>query len=751
MDIRTIRFVLRHVFASLGVASIILATASGGAVIDDAKAEAAKDAEAKEEAKLLNKKEEVRNPAVEAILANKPATPAELIRSAKILADLKRADLAKPMLKKALEANLSPEDLIRLGEEIGSPTLIAVAANGELRPEGANIAEAVFSAMRARLRDPQYVDSLIEKTCDPSPEVRARAAHTLSQEPGLAVSALLRAMKNADAKKLLLLSEAFRVIGKSATGPLVAALQGGDEETKLAAVEMFGRCGDRAADVFLLGPVASSKSSPALKKAAVEALERLGGATPTPQQAAQTLVESAQLYFGGKMKIAGEVNGKVMVWRWDADKREAVGEEKDAEDGARILAARFAADAIEAAPQNSFIRQLYWATLLESLAYAQGLEKPLDFEALKKASSQGEPDAAALVAAMDLALKSKRPAAARLCADGLAEIGKAEEVLYPTKGESVLVRGVRDDDRRVRLASAKAIIALKPEKAYPGSSELLPALGYFISTSGERRCLLAGPNATEMQRWATLLSSLGYHAEIAFNGQEAAKLLLATPDHEFAMIDMGISRPTAELLAQQLRHDNRAADLRIGFVAREGYFDQADRAAANDPLSRSFARAQDEQGFRFQLERLQSLRLREFVGFEERQREADAAVAALLELSQTGTKIYEWAPIQKSVLSALLSPVMLGKALPLAVRFNSPEMQTSLLKLVNRANLSPEMRESALAAFQRHVRTHGILLTSEEIRRQYDVYNRSEKLDKATQKLLGDSLDCLEGKTAEKK
>jgi hypothetical protein len=57
-----------------------------------------------------------------------------------------------------------------------------------------------------------------------------------------------------------------------------------------------------------------------------------------------------------------------------------------------------------------------------------------------------------------------------------------------------------------------------------------------------------------------------------------------------------------------------------------------------------------------------------------------------------------------------------------------------------------DLRQASADAFRANAKANGILLTTEEIRRQYDRYNQSEKAEKETQKILGEILDGLESK-----
>ena len=64
------------------------------------------------------------SPAVAAILETNPTTPAELVRAAKILADLQRPDLGKQLLARVIAAKLNPQQLADLAERFGSPTFL---------------------------------------------------------------------------------------------------------------------------------------------------------------------------------------------------------------------------------------------------------------------------------------------------------------------------------------------------------------------------------------------------------------------------------------------------------------------------------------------------------------------------------------------------------------------------------------------------------------------------------------------------
>jgi hypothetical protein len=68
-----------------------------------------------------------------------------------------------------------------------------------------------------------------------------------------------------------------------------------------------------------------------------------------------------------------------------------------------------------------------------------------------------------------------------------------------------------------------------------------------------------------------------------------------------------------------------------------------------------------------------------------------------------------------------------------------------LLNLASRQQQPLDVRQLAAAAFEQSVHRYGVRLAPSEIVEQYDRYNQSAKLDKATQQLLGAILDTIEG------
>ncbi len=345
---------------------------------------------------------------------------------------------------------------------------------------------------------------------------------------------------------------------------------------------------------------------------------------------------------------------------------------------------------------------------------------------------------------MQFAVLRGHTAAAAVAAEMLGRKGTAEKLIYRGAKPTPLVRALRHPDRRLRMAALGAIFKLQPTKRFPGSSYVTQSLGFFAASSGKPRALVAGPGTEASRILGGWLAENGYEVDTATTGRELILLSVASPDYELALIDVSINRPPAELLLQRLRGDYRSADLRVGLIARGGQLERARRIAVADPLAMAFSRSNDAELSAWQIEQLGTLAALKFVDHAERRRQAVEALDLLAQLGVSSAGWYDLRSVQGSVLRALYVPELSTKAAAVLGGIGTPESQRALVELSSRRTQPIELRKAAVDAFCRNMKKHGILLTSDEIRRQYDRYNRSKDLDADTQKVLEKILDCIE-------
>jgi len=675
--------------------------------------------------------------AVAAILATKPTTPAECVRAAKILVDLERVDLAKDFVKKVLDAKLDQQQLAELGEQLGAVVFLRLADQGELLPEAKQLADAVVGAVHAKLKDKERIIGLIRQLQDPSPEKRFEAVVGLRKAGNAAVGPLLSAMADpAREAEHANLRAALVEVGSCARGPLLGVLDANDPKFVVQAIQVLGAMKAPKINLYLLRPCLSKKSDPAVRAEAAMVLKRLTGRVPTQAEAVRLLAEAAKSSFAGPKPVDSAGDGKVGLWRWDAAKRQCTPLRCTPEGLARMMAARWAREAHALAPEDHEIGLLYVTAVLDAVGDDGNLDFPVFGEKWASIKAFDE--------VLEYAMAHERTRAATMAAGALGRRGKADELLYQGAKPASLVMAVQSPDRRLRMAALEAIVRLQPTKPFAGSSYVPKALSFFVGNRGFRRALVACPNLNEARELAGMLVAAGFQVDTVTNGGAALFQAVRSPDDELALIDVSIDHPVVEILLQQLRRDPRTASLRVGLIARAGRFDKAERLAERDPMAKAFARPHDDQAFRWQLDQLATLAPEAFVDFDERQRQAAQSLDLLAELTRASGQIYDLRQVENSVLAALYNPKLAIKAIAVLANLNSAKSQQALVNVAARFTLPLEVRTAAAVAFRQNTEKYGILLTTDEIRRQYRRYNESEEQDRATQRILGLILDCLE-------
>ncbi|MEN6457889.1 MAG: hypothetical protein ABFC63_03085 [Thermoguttaceae bacterium] len=691
------------------------------------------------------------DPAVAAIIETKPTTPAECIRAATILADLGRAGLGKGYLAKALDAKLDKSQWADLAEQFGSRAFLDLAEKPDLQPEARRLADAALSALSARRREPERMAGLIQQLQDPSEKKRLQAMLGLQEAGAMAVGPLLsvladpgRTPEHANIRATL------AEMGRVARGPLVAVVEKADPKLVVEAVRTLGASKDPSAAYHLLRPCYAAQSSADVKAAAEVELRQLLGSAPDRAKAVRLLTDAARGYFDRGQLVAGAVDGRIELWQWDSAKRQLTLRSVTPETASRELAARLASDAYAIAPDDAEVRSLYLVTLLEMAAYRNGLDHFWNENApgLTEAKQFGVKP---LAQAMESAIAHRHPAAAMAAAHLLGELGTAQELLAEGPTPGPLVQAVQSTDRRLQLAAAEAIVRLQPTRPFAGSSYVLDALAFLAANRGVRGAAVASPNLIVARDLAGLLAGAGYQPQTCLAGKELLAQAARTSDYEVALIDMTIDRPVAAMLLQQLRHDPRTASIRVAIIASDGYFEKAEHVAKSDPLARAFARPRDAKAFQWQLDQLASLDPQQHVGFDARQRQAARALDLLAELSRSSSRLYDLRRVQHLVITAFANPTIAAKAAPVLANVNSAEAQRALIDAASRPARPITLRQAAAAAFRQNVQDHGVLLTVDEIREQYARYNRSEKQDRATQRVLGLILDSIEASAPTKK
>jgi CheY-like chemotaxis protein len=689
---------------------------------------------------------------VRELLQTNPTSPAELVRVADLLIDLSAMVQAAPLTARLAQAQLDEAGLASLAEQFGSATFLKFALVEELQPDGRKFADAVLSAADKKVRDPARIAALIEQLKNPSIELRHAAVVRLRAGRESSLVALLAALSaDATAEHHASIGAALAAFGREALPPLVAVARGAEGALQIKAIEILGRMDQSDLAVELLGPALVATSPEEVQLAAKQALQELIGRVPDIDEAADALERRARSLYDRRFDQEDGDGPLVGVWHWDAEASRLVAEPAPPRVAALDLAARWAGDAIELKRHHHAARRIFLGALLEAdaLYTAAAQPAPDGREAVKGRAAVDEVadrGAAVVEDLLEDSIASGHLVAAASAARILGKIGTVDLLYRKSPRPSALVEAARHADRRLRFAALEAIVALRPSKPYPGSSFVPAALGFFASSTGARRALVGHPRASEAEREAGLMAALGYETYVATFDREVLARATASPDLELALIDFKLAAPTSGQLLERIHADSRTARLPIGIVAASDELARAERLARLYPPAMVIIPTANEASLEFQLRRLLAEAGGAAVDAVERDRQAEQALGWLVELAQVSPGLYNLRRIEPAVLKALDRPEHSLKAATVLAALGTATSQKALVDLASQS-LSPlEVRQAAAEAFIDSVIRYGTLLTTAELARQYERYNRSEAQERETQRLLGSVLDAIEAR-----
>lgn len=687
------------------------------------------------------------NPVVLTIRDMKPSTPDKLMYAVRTLYEIGRTDEAKFYLQKLLAANVAPNVLVDFHKEYGSGLFMEMSNDHRLEPEGAQLGKAVLDAAFEAARDPQLLDSYITQLSDPNPVVRGRAIVGLKAAHTGAVGPLLNVLGDAGrANEQETICRAVQTLGPEVLPPMTGALESSNPTLRANVLRILGESGNAQTLPYVVMAYVSEDSSDQERQAATDVLQAVTGRVPTKRDAERYLFAKAEEYHAGALPGRIDESETIRMWRWDDEAKTVKDQAYEPGDASRLMASRLARALYRAEPTNVEYRRLFLASTLHAAKVDSGIYHPLptgEGTAFAEAAALGAP---AILDLLQHAIETNQMLAATAAAEILGEIG--DESLIQSQGgqPGPLAQALRHGDRRLRMAAADAILKIDPIKPFAGSSFLMETLGYFVRTAGTRSVLIAHPKTEKSQTLVGLVSQLGFQAESASTGRETIAKALRQPDFEMVLISDAIDRPDARETIQQLRRDPRTSRLPVGLMARKDNLVRMKEIADLDPLVYAFPRPHDVQTMSFQAEIVLALAGRDWISYDERLDQAAKALAYFERIAQAPEtySFYDLFRQQAAIQAATSTPSLAVKASTVLGLLGSPDAQRTLVSIASQnARPLPE-RQAAAEGFETAVRQHGLLLTRPEILKQYDLYNRSERLDVSTQQVLASILDAIE-------
>jgi CheY-like chemotaxis protein len=680
--------------------------------------------------------------AVQSLLESNPKTAREIFRVIVYLVDLRRGDAAVPLVKKLLAADPKPQQCAAIVRDHGSAVVLHVGDAEGIGADGRKLAEAIIAGARKYMHDPARLADMVKQLSHAAPEVRQQALFDLKAADSDGVVALVAALADAQAAaRHPAIRDALVAFGKSAADPLIATLTTNDDRLAVDAMDVLARIRSASATAYLLGPALEKNSQ--RSAAARTAVRALLGHDPTDAEAVAMLEKEITARLSGDTRLRTNSASRVELWHWNDAKRTLARHDFAHDQALAIGAARLAGELAAARPAQASAQQLDVLASLQAAKLVGGVETPLAEKsaALQRAAAR---EGSVLEAALATALHKRYLPAAVGVIEALATV--ADESILIGQGDrpSALVEAVRDPERIVRFAALDAVMKVAPTRPFAGSSSVVDALAFFAASSGRHRCLVLEPRSVQARSLAGMLRDAGYDAEAGVLGHTGRMMLNASADYEFAFVDLGIGGPDAYELVGELRRDPRTASLPIGLMAGETQLPRAKRIALAFPRTMAFAQATDKKTIEYQAEQLKSLEDRLTMAPQVRQRQAEMAMAWLAQLAAKQQSIFDLSRCEKQIVAGLDRANLARMAAQSLATLGTHTAQHALVEYASQTNRPIQLRQVAASAFAKSVERHGIQLTSDEIVEQYDRYNASEKLNEATQKLLGALLDTIE-------
>jgi HEAT repeat protein len=687
------------------------------------------------------------SPAVMAVLESHPTTPAELLRAINILADLNHPELAIPLVDELAHKKLDITAKAALANQFNSATLIKLARDPQLAAAMGPLVDDLLKSAEAFRRDPKRLAAWARQLSDPRETVRAAGTVALLRAREAAVAPLVDVL--ADSQRLAehrAAQEILVELDELAVGPLLGVLESPDAALKARVIEVLGQIRAPQAVAQLLGPLLSPSSPAPLRAAAAAALESISGHVPNPPDALRLLEHAAGRGLEQSRRDDEGGSAPAELWHWNAKRKQSMPIQYDATGASLAMAARLARDLYQLDPHHAAHRRLYLTALLQAAKFRIGLDKPLATgagTAAAVAARQGENVVDDLLA--DAMAKGFIPAATA-AAQILGDIGSADLVARGAASPSPLVLAAAHADRRLRFTAIDAIMKLKPREPFAGSSRVIEGLGYFASSWGVPRLLVAHPRSEQGQKLAALAAELGYDSDVATNGRRAFELAVHSPDYEFALIHSTIDRPAVDELLAQLRRDRRTALLSVGLMAPWDDLERVRRFARASTRAEAFLEPQNSAEMKLFSEQVLSRGGRWHVSPRERKEQAVAALDWLVDLVHRPRRAFDVRRQEPAVARALFVDELSTRAADVLGQLGTATAQRSLLELADLPTQSLETRQAAATALAEAIHRYGILLTSDELLRQYDLYNANAGRDADTHAVLGAVLDAIEQK-----
>ena len=682
------------------------------------------------------------NPAVLSTLEMPREKPSDYLQATLNLLGLDEPQLAKQIFDELLAIELSDQQRVELVREMGTASLLRVARADELGDAAREFAERCIAAAAADSNSPERMANLVQQLGSDNRGTQTKAVGSLAALGERAVLPVFEVLAddNSTDQQRVGARATFLRLGSIGEGILLSALDSNDSQLVSEAARLLANMDVPEAAALLAARALTASGNSEIERAYFQ----LTGQQPDLQQTRAFLRRTLANLEGGVPAFRANRDNRVRYWVWptDADSTKPTPINVSSQDASLLYQSRLASDLAELEPHNRATQSSAIRLSLEIVPILQsvGLETEADLAKLADLSSS------TIDMTLSDALDANQHYAAKLMLDVIADRRDPSLLLTHDGRPSPTARALESSHPSVRLAALEAIAAIDPASPFPGASKVCPALARIASATGEREVVAASPQVSTATSWTGGLASEGFAGQVAANGRDAVEVATGRADVELVLLDMSIGSPAVREVVFRLRRHPGTKDVPIALLARETQFATARRIASEHEGVMHFPRPHSDESLRtLALETVADLP-RTWPTAAERLDQATRAVAVANKLLEGNRNFYRLRSADGLVDHALYSQPTSESTWTMLAKWGTAASQQSLIDFASNAALPIEERTAAAKAFASSVEEFGLLLTTDEILRQYDLYNGSGGQAKASQELLSGLLDTIESK-----
>ncbi|MFT5301920.1 MAG: hypothetical protein ACI87E_000646 [Mariniblastus sp.] len=675
-----------------------------------------------------------------------PQSAEELAKSASVMLEVDLYGDARLYLSKILDLQLTEDQMFELQQSQGSDFFAAIHVHPQMQPEGKTLATQVLAASTKVKLSPARLNQLIKTLNSQDISVRSEAFRKLRRIGEPAVAELVNVFAHDDRKSDFPgVRGALQGMGVFAQAPLLGGARASDLQVQTESIRALTNYQSSESIDVMVWAYLSPKFPAFIKQIASDELAQQNfDVDPTVAEA--RLYDRSMDYLLGKRQVSGGLISDVTIWDWDTAAKRMVSTQAPPATAARIIAARRASDLFEIRPDLARNRELYLLTQLESAKRISGASRLADTAELqKKLNVTAEELDRALVRAMDLQLVP----AAVACCEMMVGVVDEKQLAGRNGRPSALVQAILFGDRHLQYAAFNTVVAIDPQDSFPGSSYLIN-LAIYLSQSRNRSAGLVGHNRNDIgQSYAASMGDAGLVGQSVSSSRDFFEIATSDPDVSVLMVSDTLDNPDFAQLIQQLRSDWRTRRMPIVFLYRDDVRDRwVKHRVGDDPMFCSAPFSANPELILSHIERLNDKIEPWGVVNSDRRRHAASAVRWLAKISNDRKtyRFYNLGNRQKELAQLLYRPGFIQEASQILCSLGTPDAQRELVNFASQMGLPADERQIAAEAFVKSVKIGGTLLTTAEIRQQYDRYNASESATAETQRVLATILDAIEAR-----